>query len=109
MGLFFPSFWGNIPLFLSFSLGMAKGRIVESLGYLSQDSVVPIISKDPPLAIQNLVRRISDEQEIALDAIWEKDDEKLFEAFLMDPLMHLPIERARELFSRMCEEGKLVY
>lgn len=88
---------------------LPKGRIVESLGYLSQDSVVPIISKDPPLAIQNLVRRISDEQEIALDAIWEKDDEKLFEAFLMDPLMHLPIERARELFSRMCEEGKLVY
>ncbi len=88
---------------------LPKGRIVESLGYLSQDSVVPIISEDPPLAIQNLVRRISDEQEIALEAIWEGDDEKLFEAFLLDPLMNLPVEKARELFDRMCEEGKLVY
>ena len=41
---------------------LPKGRIVESLGYITQDSVLPIISEDPPLAIQNLVRRISDEQ-----------------------------------------------
>ncbi len=88
---------------------LPKGRIVESLGYLSQDSVVPIISEDPPLAIQNLVRRISDEQEIALEAIWEGDDEKLFQAFLLDPLMNLPVDRARELFDRMCIEGKLAY
>lgn len=88
---------------------LPKGRIVESLGYITQDSVLPIISEDPPLAIQNLVRRISDEQEIALEAIFEGNDDKLFEAFLMDPLMNLPISKARELFDRMCREGKLVY
>ncbi|MCR5731953.1 MAG: alpha-galactosidase [Sphaerochaetaceae bacterium] len=88
---------------------LPKGRIVESLGYLSQDSVVPIVSEDPPLALQNLIRRISDEQEIALEAIWEGDDDKLFEAFLLDPLMCLSVDKARELFDRMCEEGKLVY
>ncbi|MBR1937345.1 MAG: hypothetical protein IJ836_00105 [Spirochaetales bacterium] len=41
---------------------LPKGRIVESLGYITQDSVLPVISEDPPLVIQNLVRRISDER-----------------------------------------------
>lgn len=88
---------------------LPKGRIVESLGLIDNDSVTPILSSDPPLAIQELVKRISDEQQIALDAIWEGDDEKLFEAFLMDPLMDLPIDKARELFDKMLVEGRLQY
>lgn len=88
---------------------LPKGRIVESLGLIDNDSVTPILTSDPPLAIQELVKRISDEQQIALDAIWEGDDEKLFEAFLMDPLMDLPIDKARELFDKMLVEGRLQY
>lgn len=88
---------------------LPKGRIVESLGLIDNDSVTPILSSDPPLAIQELVKCISDEQQIALDAIWEGDDEKLFEAFLMDPLMDLPIDKARELFDKMLVEGRLQY
>ncbi len=88
---------------------LPKGRIVESLGLIDKDSVTPILSTDPPLAIQELVKRISDEQQIALDAIWEGDDEKLFEAFLMDPLMDLPIDKARELYDKMLIEGRLQY
>lgn len=88
---------------------LPNGRIVESLGYITNDSVVPIISEDPPLAIQKLVRDISDEQELALEAIWEGDDDKLFSAFIMDPLMDLPLDEARELFDRMCVEGRLQY
>lgn len=88
---------------------LPKGRIVESLGLIDKDSVTPILSTDPPLVIQELVKRISDEQQIALDAIWEGDDEKLFEAFLMDPLMDLPIDKARELYEKMLVEGRLQY
>lgn len=88
---------------------LPKGRIVESLGLIDNDSVTPILTSDPPLAIQELVKRISDEQQIALDAIWEGDDEKLFEAFLIDPLMDLPIDKARELFDKMLVEGRLQY
>ncbi len=88
---------------------LPKGRIVESLGLISRDSVSPIVSQDPPLAVQNLIRRISDEQQIALDAIWENNDELLFEAFLMDPLVSIPVSKARELFDRMLVEGRLRY
>lgn len=88
---------------------LPKGRIVESLGYLSENSIRPIVSSDPPLAIQDMVRRISDEQEMALEAIWNGDDDALFAAFLLDPLMHLPENKARALFQAMCDKGRLAY
>ena len=88
---------------------LPEGRIVESLGLIERDRVTPMVTKNPPLALQNLIRRISDEQQVALDAIWKRDDEMLFEAFLMDPLVNLPVNKARELFDRMLEEGSLRY
>ena len=88
---------------------LPKGRVVESIGRISQDSITAIVSSDPPLAIQDMVRRISDEQQIALDAIWDNDDEKLFQALLLDPLVNIPVEKAREMFNRMLVAGKLAY
>lgn len=88
---------------------LPEGRIVESMGLLTRDKVSPIVSLDPPKAVQSLIRRISDEQDGALDAILNGDDEALFSVFLTDPLMRLPMNKARELFERMLEEGKLQY
>ncbi len=88
---------------------LEKGRIVESMGIITKDKVTPLVSSDPPLAIQSLIKRISDEMEIALNAIYEKDDNALFSAFLMDPLMRIPVKKARELFDKMLQEGRLVY
>ncbi len=88
---------------------LPEGRIVESLGLISLDRVTPLVSANPPVAVQNLIRRISDEQDIALKAIWEGDNDLLFQAFLMDPLVNLPVNKARELFDRMLVEGRLQY
>lgn len=88
---------------------LPEGRIVESLALLSRDNITPLVSKNPPLALQNLIRRISDEQQTALDAIWEENDDLLFEAFLMDPLVTIPLDKARELFERMLVAGRLQY
>ena len=88
---------------------LPEGRIVESLGLIDRDRVTPLVAKNPPLALQDLIRRISDEQQVALDAIWTKDDDLLFQAFLMDPLVNLPVNKARELFDRMTGEGSLRY
>ena len=85
------------------------GRIVESNGVLAEDSIRPIVASDPPLAIQNLVRQVSDVQEMTLQAIWEKDDELLFTAFLSDPLMNLSRDKARELFDKMLKASELQY
>ena len=71
--------------------------------HCSKNSIRPLTAKEPPKAVQALVSRIATEQDIALEAIWEQDDEKLFEAFLLDPLMKLPIATARELFNNMID------
>ncbi|WP_332447795.1 family 4 glycosyl hydrolase [Sphaerochaeta sp.] len=88
---------------------LPKGRIVESNGVISEDSIRPIVANDPPLAIQNLVRQVSDVQQMTLDAIYNGDDDLLFTAFLSDPLMKLPRDTARELFEKMLEACKLEY
>jgi len=80
---------------------LPRGHIVETNGIISNNSVRPLTAEEPPKAVQALISRIASEQEIALEAIWENDDEKLFEAFLLDPLMKLPIDRAKELFDKM--------
>lgn len=88
---------------------LPKGRIVESNGFLSEDSIRPIVASDPPLSIQNLVRRVSDVQQMTLDAIFAEDDELLYAAFLSDPLVNLPLNRARALFDRMLKASALAY
>jgi len=88
---------------------LPKGRIVESNGVLSEDSIRPIVASDPPLAIQNLIKQVSDVQEMTLEAIWNKDNELLFAAFLSDPLMNLSRDKARELFEKMLVASDLKY
>lgn len=88
---------------------LPRGRIVESLGYIADDTIRPIVAKDPPLGVQTLIKRVSDEQQMVLDAVWNKDDDELFAAFLLDPLVHIRRSRARELFDRMLAASALVY
>ena len=80
---------------------IGAGHIVESNGYISADSIVPIVSSDPSLAIQAMEQRIEMEQDIALEAIWKNDMDLLFEAFALDPLVSMHLDRSRELFDKM--------
>lgn len=88
---------------------LKKGHIVESNGYISANSIVPIVSTDPSLSIQAMVQRIEAEQGIALEAILENDMDKLFEAFILDPFVNIPIDKAHELFERMLAACSLRY
>ena len=88
---------------------LPKGRIVESNGYISNDSIRPIMAMDPPLAIQNMVRQVSDVQQMTLDALYTNDEQLLFTAFLSDPLMKLPLDKARELFDKMLKASEIRY
>lgn len=88
---------------------LKKGHIVESNGYISANSIVPIVSTAPSLSIQAMVQRIEAEQSIALEAILGNDMDKLFEAFILDPLVDIPIDKAHELFERMLAACSLRY
>ena len=80
---------------------LPKGRIVESNGFISENSIRPIVSSLPPLSVQNMIRRVSDIQEMTLEAIWNNDEKLLFSAFLSDPLMKLNRDKSKELFDKM--------
>jgi len=85
------------------------GTVVESNGFISENSIKPVVSSNPPLAIQTLIKRIVDVQQMTLEAIWNKDNEALFTAFTLDPLVHLPIHKAREMFDKMVVACALKY
>lgn len=85
------------------------GTVVESNGFISQDSIKPVVSSEPTPAVKNLIQRVSAVQQMTLDAIWNDDNEALFAAFIEDPLMHLPLDQARELFNKMLVASALKY
>ena len=88
---------------------LPKDRIVETNGYFTINSITPSVAKEPPILIQNMIRRVSDVQDATLKAIYEDDNDLLFSAFIMDPLMKLPIKKAKELFDEMLIESKIKY
>lgn len=85
------------------------GSIVESNGYITENSIVPSHSNNPTEAVKALIKRVNVVQELTLEAICNNDDEMLFQAFLQDPLMTISVEKARELFNRMNEICKIKY
>ena len=59
-----------------------------------------------PDQIYTLISRIVGEQLLVVEAGMERDIEKAFKAFVSDPLVNLPMDKARELFDAMLENTK---
>lgn len=88
---------------------LGEGHIVESNGFISADSIVPLVASDPSPAVQAMVQRVEAVQDIVLKAAAENDDELLFQAFMLDPLVNIDIDRGRKLFERMLRDCALRY
>ncbi len=88
---------------------LPEGRVVETMNYLCKDQIVSSVSSNPPLAVQQMIRHVSDVQQMTLDAVCEQNDELLFRAFVNDPLVNIPLSKAHELFGKMLDACKLVY
>jgi alpha-galactosidase len=82
------------------------GVIVETNAAFSGDSVRPVHAGRVPDAVNALVMRIIEEQEVVVDAVLTGDYEKAFVAFLNNPNMPLPVNEARELFNKMLTNTK---
>ena len=70
---------------------------------------MPIISTPPSLSIQAMIERVEKEQDLVLEAIWKGDEELLFQAFILDPLVDLSVDEAHDLFTRMMDACYLRY
>lgn len=91
---------GQIP-------NLPLGAVVETNAVFRDNSVTPVSAGDIPKEIYTLVSRIVGEQELAEEGIHERDLDKIFCAFISDPLLgKLSISDAKALFKEMIENTK---
>jgi alpha-galactosidase len=91
--------YGQIP-------NLPIGAVVETNARFTADTLTPVFAGEIPIAIYPLITRIVGEQELVVKAALERNLEKAFVAFMNDPLVNLPKEKARALFDEMVENTK---
>ncbi len=90
---------GQIP-------NLPLGAVVETNAVFRNDSVLPICAGDMPKEIYGMVSRVLGNQEMVIEAAFERDLEKAFIAFCNDQLVTIGHEDARKLFDEMIENTK---
>ncbi|MBQ2284348.1 MAG: alpha-glucosidase/alpha-galactosidase [Clostridia bacterium] len=90
---------GQIP-------NLPLGAVVETNAVFRSNEVRPVMAGNIPDQIYTLISRIVGEQLLVVEAGMERDIEKAFKAFISDPLVNLPMDKARELFDAMLENTK---
>ena len=87
--------------------GIPEGAIVETNCIFTNGFVDPIVSKPLPEEALKLVRINSDAIDLLSEGIASRSMEKIFEAFVRQPLCsRLSFEEARELFTAMYRNTK---
>lgn len=82
------------------------GAVVETNAYFSHNSVVPLQAGDMQWDVQILVNRVIHNQETIIKAVFNKDKELGFTAFLNDPQMVIGCDDARTLYEKMIAKTK---
>jgi alpha-galactosidase/6-phospho-beta-glucosidase family protein len=77
------------------------GAVVETNAQFRKDSLSPVVPKPLPAAVQALVRRVVEVQRMTLQAALHKDKDVAFQALLNDPLCHIPVDRAWDMFGEL--------
>ena len=90
---------GQIP-------NLPMDAVVETNAYFSLDKVQPVCAGNLPREIYPLITRILGEQELVIEAAFERDLEKAFMAFASDPLVTIDSKDARKLFDEMVDNTK---
>jgi len=90
---------GQIP-------NLPTGAVVETNARFSRDSVRPVVAGTLSEGVLNLVAPHVNNQEMIVEAAISRDKDLAFQAIFSDPLTHLPIDKAWEMFSAMLEATK---
>lgn len=90
---------GQIP-------NLPYGAVVETNAVFTSDSLTPVFAGEIPQSIYPLVSRICGEQELISEGIADRNLDKIFQAFVSDPLVTCSMDEAKALFKEMCENTK---
>ncbi len=83
--------------------GMPEGAVVETYAMFSRDSIRPIVTRPLPQALGSHVRHISTLQQITVRSAMERNKALAFQAFLADPLLRIPTDKAWKMFNEMLD------
>ena len=90
---------GQIP-------NLPLGAVVETNATFRSNELRPVMAGNIPNEIYSLISRIVGEQELVVEAGVERNLDKAFMALLSDPLVNLPIDKAKEMFDEMIGNTK---
>ncbi len=82
------------------------GAVVETNAVFRSGTMEPVFSGNIPASIYPMISRICAQQENISQAIAERDVNKIFRAFINDPLVTCSMADAKKLFIEMCENTK---
>jgi alpha-galactosidase len=77
------------------------GAVVETYASFRRDSVKPLSAKPLPPGVGTLVQRVASVQQMTLEAALNRDIDLAFQAMLNDPLVNIPTDKARKMFTEM--------
>ena len=87
---------GNLPL----------GAVVESNAYFNGNSVQPVYAGNVEEPVAAIMRRHISNQTLLIEAALTGDYKLAFKAFINDPNVYLPLDKAKKLFDEMLELTK---
>ena len=90
---------GQIP-------NLPMGAVVETNAVFRSGTVTPVMAGEIPTSILAMVGRICAEQEEVSDAIAHRDVNRIFNAFVNDPLVTCSYDDAKKLFIEMVQNTR---
>ncbi len=84
---------------------LPQGTIVETYADWGRESLRPLITCEPPAGVKHLIRHAAEEQRLLLEASLNGNYELAFQVLLTNPLVRIPSEKAREMFSLMLQKS----
>lgn len=86
--------------------GVELGAIVETNAVFSLDSVKPVETERLNPQILSLINRVATNQTEVVKGIITDDKDRVFNAFINDPLVNISIDDAKNLFNEMIDNTK---
>lgn len=83
--------------------GLPTGAVVETNALLTADSIKPLSAGSLPASVSDMVQRHMTNQATLIEAGFEGDLALAFRAFLNDPLVSVPPDKAYELFTDLID------
>ena len=93
---------GQIP-------NLAKNAVVETNACFASDSVEPVASGPLPDSILPLILPHVQNHENILKAVWNGDKDLGFQAFINDPLVNIPLDKAWKMYNEMLNATEFKY